>query len=87
VAPAGGVLGLVCTDSQSLFGYVDKESGRIHYDVFDDGGHPLARWEFWRDQEPDYPGFLVDTRGGRLLAFRSRPFPQVGVWLIERARE
>jgi hypothetical protein len=71
----------------SVLGYLDLESGRIHCDILDDHLRPVGRLRFWRDREPDYPGFLVAGRGNRLLAVRSRPFPQVGIWEFNSATE
>ncbi|MDH3496047.1 MAG: 6-bladed beta-propeller [Gemmatimonadota bacterium] len=83
VTRGGGMLGLVCTDVHLFLGYLDLQSGIIHYDVFSATGEPLARLEFRRDGEPVYPGFVADGRGTRILAFRTRPYPQVSVWDVE----
>jgi hypothetical protein len=79
----GGILGLVCTPSHSIFGYIDLQTGLIHYDLFGGEGESLGRWRFSRDRGGDYPGFLVAMRGNKVLAFRSRPFPHASVWVLE----
>jgi hypothetical protein len=87
VAPAGGHLGLVCSESIRLLGYLSLESGQIHYDLLDSRGYPIVRFQFARDGIQEYPGFLTDARANHVLAFRSRPYPQVGVWVVEKGAD
>ena len=83
-ARGGGLLGLACTESLIVLAYIDLQSGTIRYDLLAPTGEPRGRLEYRREREEDYPGFIVDMTGDKLLAFRSRPFPQVSVWVIER---
>jgi len=78
----GAVLGLVCGERFSLIGYIDRTTGLIQYDLLDPSGTPLGRLRFARDGNDDYPGFVVDIDGDSVLAFRSRPFPQVSIWHV-----
>jgi hypothetical protein len=69
-------MGFECSDDLVLLVYFDRKLDRLHYDVFDPTGQPLARWNFDRESS-DHFGIAAEAAGRLLLTFRNRPFPRV----------
>lgn len=81
-SPRGLVLGMGCSDSHAILGYLDRGTRRIYYDVFTASGAPIARMSFSATDTASYPGMIGSLRGDHLVTARNRPFPQVFVFRI-----
>jgi hypothetical protein len=75
--PGAILLGLQCSGSRIVLAYADLRNRHLFFDLLDDSGTPIGRLSFSGPSEDEYPGFVADARLGHVLAFRTRPFPQV----------
>jgi hypothetical protein len=77
----GVVLGLECDPSRIVLASFAIQSGELHYDILSPEGRPQGRVTFKRgsNESSFFPGFLAAIKADTVLAFRTRPFPQVFV--------
>ncbi len=83
----GGVLlGLECDSTKIVVASFSILSSELNYDVLTSSGQPLARLKFRRTGATTelFPGFLTAMKGDTLMAFRTRPFPQVFLDILHR---
>jgi hypothetical protein len=80
------LLGLECGTDRIILAYLDMERQELYYDFLDPDGTSRSRLRFVRS-DGEFPGFLADLRGERIVTFRGRPYPQVFVYQIKSARD
>lgn len=75
----GLLLGMECDSKRIVLASFSLLTSELDYDILTTQGEPVARMRFKRSEGEGrlFPGFLTAIDGDTLVAFRTKPYPQV----------